>query len=99
MSGAALRLDHTVGREQRDEAVAVESFSALLAEMLDLAPALSMPDRKALYGRVDTLRKELQAAHERLAERLNGVGRGRRALLGYGTAHTSPEPPLLRSRA
>lgn len=94
------RMDYAVWQLQSDELVAFDPLQVLLHDVLDLAVELPDADRRALYGRMETLQRELQAAHDRLGARLGGVGAGRRAVHGYASStRHDPPPPLLRTRA
>lgn len=94
------RMDYTVWQLRQDELVAFDPLQVLLRDVLDVAADLPDTDRRALYGRMETLQRELQAAHDRLGARIGGVGVGRRAVHGYATSgRHDPSPALLRTRA
>lgn len=94
------RMDYAVWQLQQDELVAFDPLQQLLRDVLELAAELPDSARRALYGRMETLQRELQAAHDRLGARIGGAGVGRRAVHGYATsARRDPSPALLRTRA
>jgi hypothetical protein len=94
------RMDYAVWQLQQDELVSFDPLQLLLHDVLDLAAELPDTDRRAIYGRMETLQRELQAAHDRLGARIGGVGAGRRAVHGYAASgRPAPSPALLRTRA
>lgn len=94
------RMDFTVWQLRQDDLVSFDPLHVLLHDVLELAAELPEPQRRALYGRMETLQRELQAAHDRLGARLGGMGAGRRAVHGYArSAPEAPSPALLRTRA
>ena len=87
------RLDQAARAVSTDEVVDVQSLRELALEAVSTASLCTTHEKKAILLGVQRLQLALKSRMSKTTERLNGMGKGRRAVHGYASlrSHTTPQ--------